>query len=83
MKTITGRRLNREWSVGANHALYRKDGRWYHQLVSFPGALFDSNGYVLFRTETDYVKCPYLRIKERLHVPEGIAAIPGYIRVRG
>jgi len=79
---ITGRRLNREWKVGAKHALYREDGRWYHVPERFPGALFDANGYILFRTEADLVNCRFLSIGEEVNVHDGISSIPGYVRVR-
>jgi hypothetical protein len=36
-KRITGKILNEAWQVGAKHALYREDGKWYHQLRDFPG----------------------------------------------
>jgi 5-methylcytosine-specific restriction enzyme A len=78
---ITGKLLNDLWNVGAKHALYREDGKWYHNLADFPGVLFDSNGYVVFQTEEDYRKSPYLRITDDLHITEGIASIPGYTRV--
>ena len=73
--------LNELWNVGANHALYREDGKWYHHLTKFPGVLFDANGYVVFESEEDYRTNPYLQIKEDLHVVGGISSIPGYIRI--
>ena len=83
---ITGRRLNKQWGVGARHALYRSDGRWYHVLSHFPGALFDADGYVLFETRDEYESCTRLRIKQAtktVHVDEpGISAIPGYVVVK-
>jgi len=79
---VTGRRLNEEWKVGARHALYREDGRWYHQLNQFPGALFDASGYVLFETEEDYRNSGYLQIAQDVHVPDGISSMPNYVRVR-
>jgi 5-methylcytosine-specific restriction enzyme A len=80
---MTGISLNREWHVNAQHALYREDGRWYHILVSFPGALFDAHGYVIFQNELDFRNCPYLSIGDEVNVknPKGISAIPGYVRV--
>lgn len=81
-KRVTGKLLTRLWSVGARHALYREDGRWYHHLVQFPGALFDSSGYVLFRTREDYEQSAYLHHGADLHVPGGICAMPGYVKVR-
>jgi len=82
MGKVTGKVLNREWDVGARHALYREDGRWYHTLRQFPGALFDARGYVLFRTRSDYEKCPQLQIGQHVHVPDGISSIPGYVKMR-
>ena len=79
---LTGKRLNTEWNVRAKHALYREDGKWYHLLQDFPGALFDKNGYVLFSTKEQYMTCGYLQIKEEIHVPDGISSIPGYIKIR-
>ena len=34
---ITGKQLNEEWSVGAKHALFHRNGRWYNNLERFPG----------------------------------------------
>ncbi len=53
----TGRELNKRWQVGAKHALYRADGKWYHVLTSFPAALFDASGYIMFEREEDYRNC--------------------------
>lgn len=79
-KAITGRMLNKTWGVNARHALYHKDGTWYHMLERFPGALFDANGYVLFRTVSDFNNCSYLSITQDVNVPGGISTIPTYIR---
>jgi hypothetical protein len=48
MTRLTGKRINRELALGAEHARYHKDGNWYDQLQKFPGVLFDINGYVAF-----------------------------------
>jgi 5-methylcytosine-specific restriction protein A len=80
-RELTGKTLNNLWNVGAKHALYREDGKWYHNLTEFPGALFDANGYIVFHTESEYLECPYLQIKQDVHVPQGISSIPGYVRV--
>ena len=74
-----GRDLNRRWAVGAQHALYHKDGTFYNHLTSFPGALFDPKGYVLFKTEERYLNSPHLRIGVQVHVKGGISSIPGYV----
>lgn len=80
---LTGRMLNRKWSVNAQHALYREDGRWYHVLERFPGVLFDAHGYIVFQTEREFRNCSYLSISDEVNVsdPKGISAIPGYVRV--
>jgi 5-methylcytosine-specific restriction enzyme A len=80
-KVATGKMLNELWGVGAVHALYREDGKWYHRLERFPGALFDSNGYVLFRTQEEYLRSPYLQRTQDLHVDRGISSIPGYVHI--
>jgi len=82
IRTNSGRRLNREWAVDANHALYHKDGTFYENLERFPGALFDLNGYVLFKTLEEYESCPYLDRGEKLNIRGGISKMPGYIRNR-
>ena len=83
-RRITGRKLNSTYKVGALQARYREDGVWYHPLHEFPGALFDGRGYVLFRTQSEYETCR--RVKRgphpnHIHVDEGIASIPGYVRL--
>jgi 5-methylcytosine-specific restriction protein A len=82
----SGRVLNKEWNVGAQHALYREDGTWYHFLKHFPGALFDAHGYVLFETEQDIDHCPgivFSKEKNWLNAPTGIASLPGYRQYPG
>jgi hypothetical protein len=81
MKRLSGRLLNEKWGVGALHALYHRPGRWYHLLERFPGALFDQHGYVVFESRDKYQQCSHLQIGQELHVPAGISAIPGYVKV--
>jgi hypothetical protein len=82
MTRLSGRELDKKWDVGAQHALYREDGRWYMPLERFLGALFDLNGYVLFSTKQQYETSPYLRIGLRVNVPGGIASMPTYVKMR-
>jgi len=77
---VTGTLLNDKWEVGAKHALYRSDGKHYERLVSFPGAFFDENGYIVFETEDDYLTCPSLRIGNAVEIESGISSIPGYVQ---
>ena len=80
MSGLTGQQLNREWGVGVHHPLYHKDGSYYNHIRYFPGALFDPEGYVVFRTEKEYLSSPYLQHGKQLHVPGGISSVPGYVR---
>jgi hypothetical protein len=82
---VTGRELNLRWNVEAQHALYRKNGTWYHLLERFPGALFDEHGYVLFASKDAVENSSGILTGKRanwLNVPEGIASLKGYVRVR-
>jgi 5-methylcytosine-specific restriction enzyme A len=80
-RNLTGKYLNKLWNVGAKHALYREDGKWYHQLTEFPGAFFDASGYVIFETEKDFLESPYLQIGQDVHLTDGISSMPRYIRI--
>lgn len=77
---LTGATLNTILNLDASHALYSKDGRWYHQLRDFPGILFDSAGYLLVATSDDYVNNHLLRKNKDLHIQNGISTISGYIK---
>jgi len=74
----SGKSLNEKYGVGARHSLYRADGKWYHHLTKFPGALFDENGYIVFPTEEEYLSSPYLNHGQDLNIPGGICSIPRY-----
>ena len=54
--------LATRWGLNVRHAHYRKTGNWYHQLLVFPGALLDADGYVIFDTEQAFQSCPQLQI---------------------
>lgn len=75
---ITGIALQKLLKLDVNHALYRKNGGWYHNLQKFPGVLFDGNGYVIFKDEGEYLNSPLLRIRQDLNVPGGIENLPNY-----
>jgi len=81
MSNPIGALLNRRWNIGARHALYHKDGTWYHQLTKFPGALCDPFGYVLFHTEAEFRSCEKLRIDQDVNVLGHISDLLGYIRM--
>lgn len=75
---MNGAFLNKLTKLEAKQALYREDGKWYHNLKKFPGVLFDKNGYILFNAEDDYLNTPSLQIKKDLHIIDGIQSLGGY-----
>ena len=80
-----GKQFNQRWKVRARHALYNKEGRFFMMLERFPGALFDPNGYLLFRTKDDFeafCQRPGVSACKRLNIDGGIASHPDYISVR-
>lgn len=79
---LSGRLLNEEWKVGASHALYHKDGRWFNNLERFPGALFDPYGYVSFETKKEYLSCSGVNVCQETNVSNGIESLPNYVRVK-
>ncbi len=81
-RTNSGASLNKKWNVGAADARYHRDGKFFMPLNRFPGALFDPDEYLLFRTREQYEESPYLNIGERLNVPGGISSAPGYRKMR-
>jgi hypothetical protein len=46
--------------------------------MSFPAALCDPKGYLLFRTENDLKTCGAASLGVRLHIDGGISKLPGY-----
>jgi hypothetical protein len=82
--TNSGRNLNSKWKVGAHHALYSVDGTFYNMLRRFPGALFDSKGYILFKTQTEfnlYLVMHFYHSSDKINCPKGISSLPAYKRV--
>ena len=75
---MTGNYLNKLLNINAKHALYREDGKWYHNLKEFPGALFDRNGYVIFNNKESYYSYPGLQIRKDLHIANGIRNLDNY-----
>ena len=75
---MNGKLLNKLLQLGCKHALYREDGKWYHNLTDFPGVLFDKHGYLIFMRKNYYVNHPNLQIKRDLHIIGGLNSILGY-----
>lgn len=75
-------RLNRDWGVGAKQARYRDTGDFYATLARFPAALFDRNGFLLFKTEEEYRSCSHIQFYPKLiNIRNGICTVPGYVTV--
>jgi 5-methylcytosine-specific restriction protein A len=81
-RSDTGKSLNRKWNVNARHALYHREGTWYHVLTEFPGAYFDPEGYILFKTEADYLNCRDIEIGRHANIRCGISRLARYVHVR-
>jgi 5-methylcytosine-specific restriction protein A len=82
---MNGKILNAQEGLGALHALYRRNGIWYHALRKFPGVLFDATGYVYFDNEKQYLSCLGLKHgpdPKHLHVPGGLSSLAGYKRLK-
>lgn len=78
MAKLTGVYLSKVLGINAEQALYREDGTWYHNLTKFPGVLFDSEGFVYFEKQDDYINHPQLRITKQLHLKNGIKSLGEY-----
>lgn len=65
-------------NTGASHCLFSKTGTWYHLLTSFPGVLYDLNGYICFMSRHDLVSSKFVRETKELNIRNGIAKMPGY-----
>lgn len=77
---VTGAQLNRKHNLGARHALYHKDGRFYERLVRFPAVYCDTRGYVKYETEQQFVRDTALNIGEKVNVHRSLSAHPRYQR---
>ena len=76
-----GNGLSREYGIDAAQSRYSETGTWYGKPSRFPLALWDLHGYIVFRTEEDFLRSPYVRLGRQLGVPNGISSIPGYKQV--
>lgn len=81
-RTNSGAQPQKEWQIPAKQVRYHKDGAWFMPLESFPGALCDPNGYLLFASKKEYESSRYLSIGNRINVRPGVSRVPGYIRAR-
>lgn len=76
---MTGKVLIKILDIEAKQALYREDGKWYHNLTNFPGVLFDKGGYVVFPNKEEYHANSNLQIRQDLHIKNGLSSLVEYI----
>jgi 5-methylcytosine-specific restriction protein A len=78
---ITGKWLNKKYSLSALDARYRKNGVWYHPLKDFPAVLFDGGGYIIFSSQSEYLGAAFVKHgpdPNHIHVAGGISKVHGY-----
>ena len=75
-----GETLILEHGLSCTKGYYSRDGRFYNQIVDFPVALFDPNGYVIIYSESELRQAPF-QYGIRLKVSgAGISEHPRYVR---
>jgi len=65
---MTGMQLAKRYKMDLRDAHYQRRGLWYWPLERFPGAYFNARGYLLFRTEYEFVTCSHLGIGKNVYV---------------
>jgi hypothetical protein len=87
--SMTGKTLADEWGIPCEKAYYNKNGKWFHCLKHFPGALLDEKGFKLFETKKEYDECKELKNDYDVSngyghctVKKGISNISGYTRIK-
>lgn len=81
IKSNFGRTLCREWGIQAR-GYFDKNGKWYTPPISFPVALCDPKGYILFKTQKDLLDCGDVSVGQTIHIICGISKLPGYVKKR-
>lgn len=59
-------------------AYHHLEGTWFQRVHEFPVALFDRHGYVVIRSQAEYLNHPKIGGSEKTNIPNGIASFPGY-----
>ena len=91
-KTGTGTWLAKRWKVPlakkstsrfqAGTAFFHRDGHYWNRLKNFPGALFDTTGYVLFQNEDQYLSCSGITVKSQTNLTGSVtrlSQVSGYV----
>jgi hypothetical protein len=77
----TGKELRLRWGIPAAKAHFHRDGRFYQRPTSFPAALCDRYGYVVFKSDQELRDCAHLRVGgKRINVKGNLWEVPGYVQ---
>lgn len=72
--------LSKVFGLNVIQSRYSDWGNFYGLVQSYPCALWDRSGYILFSNE-DALKIPGVSVAKRINVPKGISSLNGYKRV--
>jgi hypothetical protein len=72
--------LSKVFGLNVIQSRYSDWGNFYGLVQSYPCALWDRSGYILFSNE-DALKIPGVSVGKRINVPKGISSLNGYKRV--
>ena len=80
-----GRHLLKEHQLepSISKGYYDREGGFYQFPKQFPAVLFDSEGYVIFKTAVSMLNSPHIVANtktEKVNVPNKINSIPEYVR---
>jgi hypothetical protein len=69
--------LSEAFNLEVKQSRYSDWGNFYGLVQSYPCALWDRFGYIIFNNENE-LKIPGVSIGKRINVPKGISSLPGY-----
>ena len=69
--------LSKAFNLEVVQARYSDWGNFYGLVQSYPCALWDRSGYIIFNNE-DELKIPGISVAKRINVPKGISSLNGY-----
>jgi hypothetical protein len=72
--------LSKAFGVNVVQSRYSDWGNFYGLVQSYPCALWDRSGYIIFNNE-DELKRPGISVAKRINVPKGVSSLNGYKRV--
>lgn len=72
--------LSKAFGLNVVQSRYSDWGNFYGLVRSYPCALWDRSGYIIFKDE-DELKIPGISVAKRINVPKGISSLSGYKQV--